>query len=914
MDLDQRYELLDKIGAGSYATVYRARDNELGREIAVKQIHQQFLEDPDSLERYWSEAQLLASLHHPNIVTIFDIYRDRGWLILELMQGSLKDRLAGKQMDLRSLRASLAHCLRALKYLHERGIIHGDIKPGNMMIDHRRRVKIGDFGLSRRVSNEEGSLLKGTAKYIAPETVSDEFGDVGPHSDLYSLGFSCYELMCGSENFEDLFPGLSAFGRDKQAAWMMWHAAPDRHLPEIPRVLEGVPKDLALVVGKLVTKDPQQRYASADEALSDLSVDVKVIKTGPEPSGDDEEPVAAADDDTARNKRLPVVIAVFVLSVAMSIGMLFIPSGTEDPAGPANTTVGLVRNVDLDRNEIEFEALLTRLPELLPLGDRPTIRLLRLGESEQFILPRDIEPGDWIEIERSEEGEQLIQLTVSRPAMSEGTIRSVDTAENRVTVAVTEGSIRDDLVMHVPDRAEVLINNEPAELRELSEDDSVEVTHLLDPAGKLGHVASRLSAYHRRELTAFIEEVDLEQNELHLSYGESISRKEVLPFASNAEIVMRTGEAVEMSELRPGDRVTVTADVLIYKLVVTREGQQLNDAEIAGIDLSARQLSVLNAERQQMTFQVPEDADITLELEAADLSELRSEIDTVTVTYSEATDGTLTAGSVDARRGILHNRWGLVVGTQAYADRSLTPLQYTTADAQLVDETLRKRYATDPSWALRLLDENRNEARDEIQQHLARVGTGHQLIVYIVGHAYLGPDDVVYLALKDFSFDDMSATGLPLDWLVEQIEGCKAEEKLLLLDIVHAGRGSDLDQQPSLPQLVYQLKTPIHSIDIIGSASEDQRGNVLPDERHGAFAHFVSERPGRCGGCGSRPGDHGRRTGGVSADTICRCRDSLWSASATVSDGLSLRGRQLIPTQAGRCRARLTAAEDCRPG
>ena len=138
MDLDQRYELLDKIGAGSYATVYRARDNELGREVAVKQIHQQFLEDPSSLERYWIEAQLLASLHHPNIVTIFDIYRDRGWLIMELMQGSLKDRLAGKQMDLRSLRASLAHCLRALKYLHERGIIHGDIKPGNMIRpDHR---------------------------------------------------------------------------------------------------------------------------------------------------------------------------------------------------------------------------------------------------------------------------------------------------------------------------------------------------------------------------------------------------------------------------------------------------------------------------------------------------------------------------------------------------------------------------------------------------------------------------------------------------------------------------------------------------------------------------------------------------------------------------------------------------------
>ena len=102
-------------------------------------------------------------------------------------------------------------------------------------------------------------------------------------------------------------------------------------------------------------------------------------------------------------------------------------------------------------------------------------------------------------------------------------------------------------------------------------------------------------------------------------------------------------------------------------------------------------------------------------------------------------------------------------------------------------------------------------------------------------------DDNVYLAFKDFSFDDMPGTGLPLDWLVEQIEACKADEKLLLLDLVHTGRGGDLDRQPSLPELIYQLKTPIHSVDIIGSAGEGQRGNILPAERQGAFAHFVAQ-------------------------------------------------------------------------
>lgn len=180
MDLESRYEFLEKIGAGSYATVFRARDGELGREVAIKQIHDQYLAEPKQLDRYWQEAQLLASLHHPNIVTIFDIYRDKGWLILELMHGNLAEKMEGRQMDLRALRTSLAHCLRALKYLHSRGIVHGDIKPSNLMIDARKRVKLGDFGLARRVSDEDGSLLKGTTKYMAPEVVSEDFGEVGP--------------------------------------------------------------------------------------------------------------------------------------------------------------------------------------------------------------------------------------------------------------------------------------------------------------------------------------------------------------------------------------------------------------------------------------------------------------------------------------------------------------------------------------------------------------------------------------------------------------------------------------------------------------------------------------------------------------------------------------------------------------
>jgi serine/threonine-protein kinase len=269
MPTPERYELIETIAKGDFATVFRARDRELGREVAIKQIHQQYLDDPAQLERYWQEAQLLASLEHPYIMTIYDIVRSRGWLVLELMKGSLQQQLAGNPIDLEDLRLTMIYTLSALQFLHKNGIIHGDVKPGNLLLDRNSRIKLGDFGIARRIAAGDGSVVKGTTKYMAPEVLSDQFGPVGPHSDIYSLGFSAYELMCGS-HFESLFPGLHMFGRDPQVAWMMWHSAPDRRLPEIAKVLEGVPPDLAAVVEKMIEKDPARRYKNADKPLTEL--------------------------------------------------------------------------------------------------------------------------------------------------------------------------------------------------------------------------------------------------------------------------------------------------------------------------------------------------------------------------------------------------------------------------------------------------------------------------------------------------------------------------------------------------------------------------------------------------------------------------------------------------------------------
>ena len=235
-------------------------------------------------------------------------------------------------------------CLNALQFLHANGVIHGDIKPSNMLIDAQGRVKLGDFGLARRASDEGGSLLKGTTKYMAPELLSAQFGPVGPASDLYSLGFSAYELMCGKE-FETLFPGLGSFGRDKQIAWMMWHAAADRNMPEINRVLEGVPDDLSRVIQRLVIKDQSRRYQSAKDALWDLRVSPTAGLVRPEEAEAAAEAAKAAAAKRKRRLRYTAILAA-ACSLVLCVG-IFVWSNQAPPApvGPPPPIRGVVTYV-----------------------------------------------------------------------------------------------------------------------------------------------------------------------------------------------------------------------------------------------------------------------------------------------------------------------------------------------------------------------------------------------------------------------------------------------------------------------------------------------------------------------------------------------------------------------------------------
>ncbi|HEY3965914.1 MAG TPA: serine/threonine-protein kinase [Planctomycetaceae bacterium] len=628
-----RYQLLDKIASGSYATVYRGRDQELGREVAIKQIHEQFLTDPQQLERYWAEAQLLASFQHPNIVTIYDIVRDRGWLIMELMQGDLSKIAGRRQMPLESLRTTLAHALRALKFLHSHGIVHGDIKPSNMMIDRRKRVKVGDFGLARRVSNEEGSLIKGTTKYMAPEVVSDEFGEVGPASDLYSLGFAAFELMCG-ENFEELFPGLNAFGRDRQMAWMMWHAAPDRKLPEIKRVLADVPDDLALVIQKLTAKQQSQRYRSADEALSDLNIDIKLVKSGEESTDSLGRPKSAP-----RDKRRIILIGAVVMSAVLSLAMLVMSPGERPVAPPAthaDDIVGVIRKVLVGDNKLVVEDE-DGVPQEISLGKKPEIRL---DDQSSYILLEDLAPQDRVEIHyKGPEDKCTAVVTASRPAHSNGKIKEIDPKASTFTAMVFDPQPQ-DVSMYVPPSAKLLLNRQTVKLDALQPGDRIEITHLKGKQNRAARDVIQLDALRSTTDTGFVKEISRREGKpwLEMSHLKDDSSFE---FADNCRITIN-GEADEEGkkyvpdDLKPGDRIQATHDAFVVSVVAVRRAS-FTGATLKQINQSSREIFVQPDHVAALTLVLDENCEIFRQNKKADFSDLR-EGDVLDILYEPGGD------------------------------------------------------------------------------------------------------------------------------------------------------------------------------------------------------------------------------------------------------------------------------------
>ena len=254
-----RYEALESIGSGTTSRVERARDNVIGRIVALKTFIHSF--DEDLEEQFLREAQLVGQLSHPAIVQLYDVgIHEQGtpFLVMEYIAGkTLEEYLESCSLTVQRACAWAADLARALAVAHRTGIIHGDIKPGNIFVTPEEKVKLGDFGIARLATQVSRSgRVKGTPAYLAPEQILGASQD--QRSDQFSFGIVFYELLTGARPFE----GNSVGAVCSQILYAE-PVAPSKRNPAVPREVDRV-------IARCLSKNPLERFDSFDQLVRSL--------------------------------------------------------------------------------------------------------------------------------------------------------------------------------------------------------------------------------------------------------------------------------------------------------------------------------------------------------------------------------------------------------------------------------------------------------------------------------------------------------------------------------------------------------------------------------------------------------------------------------------------------------------------
>ena len=289
--LGNRYEIIEKIGGGGMALVYKAKCRLLNRFVAVKILRSELIEDEEFVGRFNVEAQAAASLSHPNIVSVYDVGQQHGiyYIVMEYINGStLKEIITGNGplfwKD--ALNVAMQIC-SALEHAHKNRVIHRDIKPHNIMITEDKRAKVTDFGIARAVSSSTvnlGGNTIGSVHYFSPEQARGGYTD--ERSDIYSLGIVMYEMITGKVPFDGESPVAIAM----------------KHIQELPippgDINTDVPGVIQSIILKAISKEQGNRYASAAEMLGDIN---KAFKTP------DEDFVETENIDDSPTQKIPII-------------------------------------------------------------------------------------------------------------------------------------------------------------------------------------------------------------------------------------------------------------------------------------------------------------------------------------------------------------------------------------------------------------------------------------------------------------------------------------------------------------------------------------------------------------------------------------------------------------------------------
>lgn len=320
--LTDRYVLEEELASGGMGTLWLARDEVLGRSVAIKVLYDHLAKDRELLERFRMEAVAAARLSHPAVVRVFDTGTSDGvvFIVMEFVEGRSVADLLRERGTLPAGEASqiARGVLKALAHAHREGVIHRDVKPGNILVSRGDHVKLADFGIAKAAFAEEdltttGNLL-GTSRYLSPEQVSGD--DVGPRSDLYAVGIVLFEMLTGRPPFQ----------AESHIATATMRLTAD---PPPPRSLRpGIPRRLDAVVTKALARDPADRFQTAEE----MSEAVEHAAPGAAPRLE-EAPYREAPGRRSLIRSWVAVPLILALAAALAVGGFLLLEGFGEDQG-----------------------------------------------------------------------------------------------------------------------------------------------------------------------------------------------------------------------------------------------------------------------------------------------------------------------------------------------------------------------------------------------------------------------------------------------------------------------------------------------------------------------------------------------------------------------------------------------------